>query len=170
MSVSVRGPVRSRAFLKLTVALVIIGFAQKPTLRTQPKVRYRKREAVCSPNWSPIRPITTGTTAPPIIPVLRMPVKGPVVLRHGVQREETRIGHITEANRPTAGMGNYRDLRRSEQSRRKAEHVPRQVPISTLRLSKIFNNPIPMKQPAVNSPQSGRPRLDDCLVCGIQRP
>src|SRR5271165_310900 len=59
------------------VALVMIGFAQKPTLRTHPNVRYRKATPARSPAKSPMRPMMSGTTAPPMIPVLKIPANGP---------------------------------------------------------------------------------------------
>src|ERR1035438_1831014 len=43
------------------VAFVMIGRAQKPTLRTHPKVTYRKATPARRPAKSPMRPMITGT-------------------------------------------------------------------------------------------------------------
>src|ERR1039458_4176371 len=53
------------------------GRAQKPTPRIQPKVTYNSNRPARSPRWSPIWPIQSGTMAPPMIAVQRIPAKAP---------------------------------------------------------------------------------------------
>src|ERR1039458_2429843 len=81
----------------------MIGRAQKPTLRTHPNVRYRKATPARRPAKSPMRPMITGTTAPPMIPVLRIPANGPWCSETEFSANETNTGHIMEAKRPMAG-------------------------------------------------------------------
>src|SRR5581483_138717 len=59
------------------VALWMSGRAQNPVLSTIPNVTYRKAIPVRNPPRSPILPITTGTTAAPMIPVFRIPENDP---------------------------------------------------------------------------------------------
>src|SRR5260370_33615661 len=64
------------------------------------------------------------------------------------------MGHITEANRPIAGKAITAIFAGPNRAAVTQSRAPVQVPISTLRLSKIFSKSMPMKQPAVSSPQN----------------
>src|SRR5258708_34932746 len=99
-----------------------------------------------------MRPMITGTTAPPMIPVPKMPEKEPWNSSTELRASDTTIGHITEANRPTAGKAITETFAGPNKAADKKNTAPMDVPMSTLRLSKIFNNNIPTKQPAVSKP------------------
>ncbi|MGA8232313.1 MAG: hypothetical protein WB795_12620 [Candidatus Acidiferrales bacterium] len=47
-----------------------------------------------------MRPMTTGTMAPPMIPVPGIPEKEPWYSATELRASDTMIGHITEANKP----------------------------------------------------------------------
>src|SRR5579859_213089 len=101
-----------------------------------------------------MRPMITGTTAPPIIPVPKMPEKEPWNSATELSARDTTIGHITEANRPIAGKAitdTFADPNRAADRQNKA---PTLAPNSTFRLSKNFSNSIPTRQPAVSKPQN----------------
>ena len=78
---------------------------------------------------------------------------------------ETRTGHMMEAKRPTPGNA-YRATRADpnkaalRQSRAKIAKA-----INTLRLSKIFSSPMPMKHPVVSNPQNQETAVAP-VVCG----
>src|SRR4029077_13725516 len=101
-----------------------------------------------------MRPMNTGTTAPPMIPVPKMPEKEPWNSSTELRASDTTIGHITEANRPTAGKAITETLAGPNKAADNENRAPVDAPISTLRLSKIFNSNIPTKQPAVSKPQN----------------
>src|SRR5262249_43156683 len=61
----------------LMVLLVMIGLAQKPTLRIYPIVKYKKSIPLRNPTRSPSHPMISGTIAPPIIPVTIIPENEP---------------------------------------------------------------------------------------------
>src|ERR1700674_3061723 len=96
----------------------------------------------------------TGTTAPPMIPVPKMPEKEPWNSATELSASETTIGHITEANRPTAGKAIAETLSDPNKAADRQNRAPTHPPMSTLRLSKIFSNSIPTSQPAVSKPQN----------------
>src|SRR5258708_20183502 len=104
-----------------------------------------------------MRPMITGTTAPPMIPVPKMPEKEPWNSSTELRASDTTIGHITDANRPTAGKAITETFAGPNKAADKKNRAPMDVPMSTLRLSKIFNNNIPTKQPAVSKPQNQEP-------------
>ena len=52
------------------------------------------------PNESPRRPMTSGTIAPPIMPVQRIPENEPWWLETEFRASEKMIGHMTEAAKP----------------------------------------------------------------------
>src|SRR5579862_1153143 len=64
-------------FFRLTIALLMIGAAQNPTVSTHPNVTYKNAMPTRRPKWSAIRPMIRGTTAPPMIPVLKIPANDP---------------------------------------------------------------------------------------------
>src|ERR1700676_3559007 len=101
-----------------------------------------------------MRPMITGTTAPPIIPVPKMPAKEPWNSATELSASDTTIGHITEANRPTAGKAITESFEGPNRAADRQNIAPMPAPISTLRLSNIFNNNIPTEQPAVSRPQN----------------
>ena len=59
------------------VLFLIIGFAQIPTLKMNDRVTYKNIIPNRSPKISANPPITSGTIAPPIIPVHKIPEKAP---------------------------------------------------------------------------------------------
>src|SRR6267154_6251212 len=89
-----------------------------------------------------------------MIPVPKMPEKEPWNSVTELSASDTTIGHITEANRPTAGKATVETLAGPNRAADKQNSAPIHAPISTLRLSKIFSNNIPTRQPAVSSPQN----------------
>src|SRR5260370_31622394 len=66
----------------------------------------------------------------------------------------TTIGHITEANSPTAGKAITETFVDPNSALDRQIRAPIPAPISTLRLSNIFSNNIPTEQPAVSRPQN----------------
>ena len=96
----------------------------------------------------------TGTTAPPMIPVPKMPEKEPWNSATELRASDTTIGHITDANRPTAGKAMTETIAGPNKAADSDNRAPRHAPISTLRLSNIFSNSIPTRQPAVSKPQN----------------
>src|ERR1039458_9973815 len=90
-------------FQEEMVLLVMRGFAQKPTLRTQPKVKYRNIIPARRPTASPIRPIMTGTIAPPQIAAQRIPENEPWLSATEFSAREMVIGHMTDAHNPMSG-------------------------------------------------------------------
>src|SRR5437016_10171381 len=105
----------------------------------------------------------TGTTAPPMIPVLKIPENEPWCSATELRPSDTKIGHITDANSPIAGNANRETLAGPKIARVRQTNAPEQVPISTCRLSKRFSNPIPIKQPAVRHPLDEDPGVDPGL-------
>src|SRR6266704_4166948 len=101
-----------------------------------------------------MRPMITGTTAPPMVPVPKMPEKEPWNSSTELRASDTTIGHITEANRPTAGKAITETFEGPHKAADKQNIAPTHAPMSTLRLSKIFSNNIPPRQPAVSKPQN----------------
>src|SRR5467141_2802339 len=95
-----------------------------------------------------------GTTAAPRIPVPKMPEKEPWNSVTELSARDTTIGHITEANRPTAGKAMVETLVGPNRAPDRQSRAPILAPISTLRLSKIFSKNIPIKHPAVIRPQN----------------
>ena len=75
------------------------------------------------------------------------------------------MGHITEAKSPIAGKAITDTFAGPNRAALRESSAPMQVPIKTCRLSKIFNSPIPTKQPAVNSPQNHETAVAP-VVCG----
>ena len=61
---------------------------------------------------------------------------------------------MTDANRPIAGKAMTETLAGPNSAAVKHNSAPRQVPIKTYRLSKIFSSNMPIKQPTVSSPQN----------------
>src|SRR2546428_14076094 len=101
-----------------------------------------------------MRPMITGTTAPPMIPVPKMPEKEPWNSMTELRASDTTIGHITEANRPTAGKAIKETFAGPNKAADRENKAPTHAPMSTLRLSNIFSNNIPTRQPAVSKPQN----------------
>src|SRR5258708_17887240 len=95
-----------------------------------------------------------GTTAPPMIPVPKMPEKEPWNSVTELSARDTTIGHITEANRPIAGKAITDIFPGPNKAADRQNKTPTDAPKSTFRLSKIFNNSIPTTQPAVSRPQN----------------
>src|SRR5205807_10298625 len=107
----------------------------------------------------------TGTTAPPMIPVLKIPENEPWCSATELRPSDTKIGHITDANSPIAGNANRETLAGPKIARVRQTNAPEQVPIRTCRLSKSLSNPIPQKQPAVSNPQNQDTAVAP-VVCG----
>src|ERR1700674_3418416 len=101
-----------------------------------------------------MRAMITGTTAPPMIPVPRMPEKEPWNSATELSASDTTMGHITEANRPITGNAIMETLAEPNKAADKENSAPTHAPMSTLRLSNIFNSNIPTRQPAVSKPQN----------------
>lgn len=99
-------------------------------------------------------PMITGTTAPPMIPVPKMPEKEPWNSATELRASDTTMGHMTEANRPTAGKAITETFAGPNKAADKENRAPMDVPMSTLRLSNILSNNIPTRQPAVSKPQN----------------
>src|SRR5579862_8317530 len=147
------------------VAFVMMGRAQKPTLRTHPNVRYRKAIPVRRPAKSPIGPMIKGTTAPPMIPVLRIPAKGPWCSETEFKARETSTGHMIEAKSPITGNAISETRAGPNSAAVRQSSAPTENPMSTLRLSKSLSRPIPMKHPAVSIPQNQETAVAP-VVCG----
>src|SRR6516164_2026076 len=98
--------------------------------------------------------MTSGTMAPPMIAVLRMPEKDPWYSATELSARETMIGHMIEANRPIAGKATTDTLAGPNKAADKQASAPTEVPIRSLRLSKIFSSNMPMRQPIVSNPQN----------------
>src|SRR5260370_32715533 len=96
----------------------------------------------------------TGTIAPPMIPVPKMPAKDPWNSTTELSASDTTIGHITEANSPIAGKAITETFDGPNKAADRQNREPIPAPISTLRLSNIFSNNIPTRQPALNKPQN----------------
>src|SRR5258707_3296011 len=101
-----------------------------------------------------MRPMITGTTAPPIIPVPKMPAKEPWYSATELSASDTTMGHITEANRPTAGKAITETFAEPNKAAEREKIAPTHAPMRTLRLANIFSNNIPTRQPAVSKPQN----------------
>src|SRR6266566_3473023 len=101
-----------------------------------------------------MRPMITGNTAPHMMPVPKMPEKEPWYAATELSASDTTIGHITEANRPTTGKAITETFAGPNKAAERQNRAPTHAPRSTLRLSKIFSNNIPAKQPAVSKPQN----------------
>src|SRR5260221_7218201 len=101
-----------------------------------------------------MRPMITGTTAPPMIPVPKMPEKEPWNSATELSASDTTMGHITEAKRPIAGKAITETFAGPNKAADRKSRAPREAQMSTLRLSSILSNNIPTKQPAVNKPQN----------------
>src|SRR5580693_133589 len=101
-----------------------------------------------------MRPMITGTTAPPMIPVPKMPENEPWNSATELRASDTTMGHITEANKPTAGKANSEILVGPNKAADRQNSAPTEAPTSTLRLSNIFSNNIPTRQPDVSRPQN----------------
>src|SRR6266849_8325616 len=112
-----------------------------------------------------MRPMITGTTAPPMIPVPKMPANEPWYSSTELSASDTTIGHITEANRPTAGKAPTETFAGPNNAADKQSSAPTHAPTSTLRLSSIFNSNIPTEQPAVSRPQNQETAAAP-VVCG----
>src|SRR5437016_13701773 len=80
-----------------------------------------------------MRPMITGTTAPPMIPVPKMPEKEPWNSATELRASDTTIGHITDANRPTAGKAMTETIAGPNKAADSDNRAPRHAPISTLR-------------------------------------
>src|SRR6266852_3688161 len=75
-----------------------------------------------SPMWSPILPMITGTTAPPIpIPVPRIPAKEPWYSDTEFRASEITIGHMIEANKPNRRECSHGDVCGTKQCQRQAQ-------------------------------------------------
>src|SRR5258708_16376252 len=101
-----------------------------------------------------MRPMITGTTAPPIIRVPKMPAKEPWYSGTELSASDNTMGHITEANRPTAGKAITETFAEPNKAAERENIAPTHEPMRTLRLSNIFSNNIPTRQPAVSKPQN----------------
>src|SRR5207245_10390686 len=112
-----------------------------------------------------MRPMITGTTAPPMIPVPKMPEKEPWNCETELSASDTTIGHITEANRPTAGKAIVETFAGPNKAADRQSRAPTDAQTSTLRPSNIFRSNIPTKQPAVSRPQNQETAAAP-VVCG----
>src|SRR5712692_816680 len=101
-----------------------------------------------------MRPMTTGTTAPPMIPVPKMPEKEPWNSATELSASDTTMGHMTEAKRPIAGKASTETFADPNRAADRKNREPREAQMSTLRLSNILSNNIPTRQPAVSKPQN----------------
>src|SRR5258708_29682663 len=101
-----------------------------------------------------MRPMITGTTAPPMIPVPKMPEKEPWNSATELSASDTTMGHITEAKRPIAGKAITETFAGPNKAADRKSRAPREAQMSTLRLSSILSNNISTKQPSVNKPQT----------------
>src|SRR5438105_15832737 len=93
----------------------------------------------------------TGTTAPPMIPVLKIPENEPWCSATELRPSDTKIGHITDANSPIAGNENRETLAGPKIARGRQTNAPEQVPNSTCRLSKSLKNPLIITPPAASN-------------------
>src|SRR2546427_12083502 len=100
-----------------------------------------------------MRPMITGTTAAPMIPVPKMPAKEPWYSATELSASDTTIGHITEANRPTAGKAMVETFAGPNKAADRHNKAPTHAAISTLRLSNTFSKNSPIKHPTVIRPQ-----------------
>src|SRR5260370_35009115 len=98
-----------------------------------------------------MRPMITGTAAPPMIPVPKMPEKESWNSSTELRASDTTIGHITEANRPTTGKAITETFAGPNKAADKENKAPKDAPMVTFRLSKISNNTNPTKQPAASN-------------------
>src|SRR3977135_385261 len=99
-------------------------------------------------------PMITGTTAPPMIPVPRMPEKEPWNSATELSASDTTMGHITEANRPIAGKAIMETLAGPYKAADKENRAPTHAPMSALRLTNTFSSNTPPRHPAVSKPQN----------------
>src|SRR5258708_3448828 len=93
-------------------------------------------------------------TAPPTIPVARMPVKEPWYSETELSASEIRMGHMTDANRPTSGKAIAETLPGANSARERKQSAPIEAPINILRLSNILSSSTPARHPEVISPQN----------------
>src|SRR5713226_2835778 len=101
-----------------------------------------------------MRPIITGTTAPPMIPVPKMPAEEPWYSATELSASDTTMGHITEANSPMAGKAITETVAGPNKAADRHNKAPAHAAISTLRLSKTFSENSPIKHPTVIKPQN----------------
>src|ERR1700682_1089332 len=107
----------------------------------------------------------TGTTAPPMIPVPRMPENEPWNSATELSASDTIIGHMTEANRPIAGKATTETFAGPNKAADRQNRAPREAQMSPLPLSNILSNNIPTRQPAVSRPQNQETAAAP-VVCG----
>src|ERR1700732_5048484 len=111
------------------------GRAHTPTLKTNPKVRYRNSIPYRRPYRSPSQPMTKGTSAPPMIPEHRIPAKGPWGGGTELKPSNTHVGHIIEENNPMQGKPTRDPSAEPNRAADSMHSAPNANPINTRRLS-----------------------------------
>src|ERR1700733_1568885 len=96
----------------------------------------------------------TGTIAPPMIAVFKMPENDPWCSATELSASDTMIGHITDANNPTVGNAKSETLAGPNSAADKLASPQTLVATRIFRQSKTFSSSIPRRHPAVSSPQN----------------
>src|SRR5436190_4972220 len=107
-----------------------------------------------SPITSERLPIISGTTAPPTIPVQRIPANVPWLVEMEFSPSDITIDHITEAKKPQTGNAITAASALPTKAIVRLIIAPAVNTINILRLSKSFNSSNPSRQPNVIKPQN----------------
>ena len=135
------------------VLFLMSGLAQIPMLNTYPRVRKRNIMAYRSPNLSARPPMISGTTAPPIIPVQRIPAKVPWWLGTELSASEMVMDHMTDAKNPVAGKAISATSVGPNSATEREINAQLVKNTSTCLLSNNFSSTRPRRQPTVIIPQ-----------------
>src|SRR5690606_12099148 len=90
----------SLPLLSPIVLFLMIGFAQKLILNIYPRATKTSNIPVFNEIISLTKPINNCTTAPPIIPVIKIPAKAPWCLLTEFSAKDMMTGYMTERKNP----------------------------------------------------------------------
>ena len=133
--------------------MVISGFDQNPMDRINKSVEKRKTIPMRRPYKSPNTPTIKGMTAPPTIPVTKIPEKEPCASATEFSAKEIIIDHMVAIKNPMVGKAiNACELFPKSPIKR-ATIEATEVTISTFLLSKNLSSTSPSNVPSVIIPQ-----------------
>ena len=135
------------------VLLFTNGFAQNPMERIKPKGMIKKNIPYCNDMASPKPPTINGITAPPAIPVQRMPDSEPWCSLTEFNANENMMEYITDMKNPTIGNAINAICAEPVSAKTRQTMVMDVAKINNFRLSINFNSNRPSKQPTVNMAQ-----------------
>ena len=135
------------------VLLFTKGLAQNPIDRIKPKGIIRKNIPDCRDMISPSPPTMKGITAPPAIPVHKIPDNDPWCSLTEFKANENIMEYITEIKKPTIGKPINAIWAEPVSATTKHTMVMDVAKIKSFRLSINLSNNKPSKQPTVNMAQ-----------------